>query len=68
MARLPRLVVRLVANSARGGPALVSRDPATGETVWAGATASAGDVFNAVSAAHKAFPAWATAPYSQATK
>ncbi len=44
-----------------GGAALRSRDPAAGEVVWAGATASETDVADAVSAARGAFEPWATA-------
>ena len=42
------------------GAELVSRDPATGDPVWTGATASREDVEAAVAAARGAFPAWAT--------
>jgi len=41
------------------GPALTSTDPATGETVWQGATATAGDVAAAVASARAAFQSWA---------
>ncbi len=44
------------------GPPLVSTDPATGATVWAGATAAGTDVFEAVASALKAFRLWADAP------
>lgn len=44
------------------GPALTSIDPATGAAVWEGATATAGDVAEAVSAARAAFPDWADLP------
>ncbi|MCK5910894.1 MAG: succinylglutamate-semialdehyde dehydrogenase [Caulobacter sp.] len=44
------------------GPELVSTDPATGEAVWRGATASPSDVGRAVEAARRAFPAWADRP------
>lgn len=44
------------------GPALSSIDPATGETVWRGATATAGDVEAAVAAARAAFQDWADQP------
>ena len=47
------------------GAALVSIDPATGEAVWSGATASEADVAEAVAAARKAFPAWADRPRDQ---
>ena len=41
---------------------LISTDPCTGETIWAGAAATAGDVDAAVDTAREAFPAWARAP------
>ncbi len=41
------------------GPRLDKRDPATGEPVWEGTTASADDVDRAIRAARRAFPAWA---------
>lgn len=41
------------------GPALTSTNPATGETVWQGATATAGDVAAAVASARAAFQGWA---------
>ncbi|MDR6625180.1 succinylglutamate-semialdehyde dehydrogenase [Caulobacter segnis] len=44
------------------GPELVSIDPATGEAVWRGATASQADVGRAVQAARRAFPDWADRP------
>ena len=44
------------------GAALTSIDPATGEAVWQGATATAGDVAEAVSAARDAFQDWADLP------
>ena len=44
------------------GPELVSTDPATGEVVWRGATATEGDVAKAVEAARRAFPDWADRP------
>jgi len=44
------------------GPALTSSDPATGEIVWQGATASAGDVADAVASARAAFQGWADQP------
>ena len=43
------------------GPELVSLDPATGQPVWAGGTASPEDVADAVRAARRAFEHWATA-------
>lgn len=44
------------------GPELVSTDPATGEAVWRGATATEADVGQAVQAARRVFPAWADRP------
>ena len=44
------------------GAALTSTDPATGETVWEGATASGPDVAEAVASAHAAFRDWADRP------
>ncbi len=44
------------------GPALVSTDPATGETVWVAQTAAPADVAGAMDAARRAFPAWADTP------
>ncbi|PIC00573.1 succinylglutamate-semialdehyde dehydrogenase [Caulobacter sp. X] len=44
------------------GPELVSTDPATGEAVWRGATASQADVALAVQAARRAFRGWADRP------
>jgi succinylglutamic semialdehyde dehydrogenase len=44
------------------GAAASSFDPATGETVWRGATAWKGDVAQAVAAARRALPAWADQP------
>lgn len=44
------------------GSAFVSCDPATGETVWAGAEAAPAQVAEAVAAARAAFPAWAALP------
>jgi len=44
--------------SAGGGAAFRSRDPATGEVVWSGRAASAGDVARAVAEAREALPAW----------
>lgn len=41
------------------GQALLSENPATGETVWAGEAASKNQVDQAVVAARTAFPAWA---------
>ncbi len=43
------------------GP-LVSLDPATGEVVWQGAAASAGEVHTAVEQARAALPDWSHAP------
>src|SRR5690606_32237574 len=39
--------------------AFISTDPASGDTVWEGAAASADDCARAVAAARAAFPAWA---------
>jgi len=44
------------------GPELVSNDPATGEVIWRGATATETDVGLAVEAARRAFPSWADRP------
>ncbi len=44
------------------GPVLRSHDPATGEVVWEGASASAADCADAVAAARAAFRSWADAP------
>ena len=44
------------------GPEAVSIDPASGQTIWREATASADDVASAVAAARRAFPAWADRP------
>ena len=44
------------------GPEAVSIDPASGQTIWREATASADDVASAVAAARRAFPAWADHP------
>jgi succinylglutamic semialdehyde dehydrogenase len=44
------------------GAALRSIDPATGETVWQAATATASDVEQAVAAARGAFQGWADLP------
>jgi succinylglutamic semialdehyde dehydrogenase len=44
------------------GPELVSIDPATGEAVWRGATATEADVGRAVRAARQAFSDWADRP------
>jgi succinylglutamic semialdehyde dehydrogenase len=44
------------------GPELVSIDPATGEAVWRGATATEADVGRAVQAARQAFSDWADRP------
>ena len=42
-----------------GGELFASIDPATGETVWDGAAATAADVRDAVEAAREAWPDWA---------
>jgi len=46
------------------GEPFVSIDPATGETVWEGASASASDVQQAVEAALRAWPDWADRPHA----
>ncbi|CAM2187013.1 aldehyde dehydrogenase [Paraburkholderia sacchari] len=48
---------------AASGPAFVSRNPGTGETVWSGNAASAEDVDRAVSAARRAFVEWSQTPF-----
>ncbi|WP_321887356.1 succinylglutamate-semialdehyde dehydrogenase [Paraburkholderia bannensis] len=48
---------------AASGPAFASRNPGTNETVWSGNAANADDVDRAVSAARRAFPAWAQTPF-----
>lgn len=50
---------------AASGAAFQSLDPATGEAVWSGASASDGDVRQAFQAARKAFPAWAAQPFAE---
>ena len=40
----------------------VSTNPATGDTLWEGAAASAAEVAAAIAAAHRAFAGWATTP------
>lgn len=50
---------------AGSGEALRSLDPATGDTVWSGAAASAQDVEEAVVAARAAFPTWAATPFEE---
>lgn len=40
------------------GDAIVSHNPATGELLWEGTSASAGEVDSAITAAADAFPAW----------
>lgn len=47
------------------GATLVSTDPATGETVWSGRTATAEDCADALKAARSAFPAWARTPLAE---
>jgi succinylglutamic semialdehyde dehydrogenase len=53
-----------IAGEWRGGrgDVFTSTDPASGETVWEGAAASAADVDAAFGAARAAFPAWARTP------
>ncbi|WP_434660342.1 succinylglutamate-semialdehyde dehydrogenase [Paraburkholderia sp. A3BS-1L] len=48
---------------AASGPAFVSRNPGTGETVWSGNAANAEDVDRAVSAARRAFVEWSQTPF-----
>jgi succinylglutamic semialdehyde dehydrogenase len=47
------------------GPRFASTDPATGETVWEGASASANDVARAVGFARAAGASWARRPRAQ---
>ncbi|MEQ8178528.1 MAG: aldehyde dehydrogenase family protein, partial [Amphiplicatus sp.] len=47
------------------GAKFQSFDPSTGEIVYEGAAATRDDVSEAVSAAHAAFPAWATTPVKE---
>jgi len=47
---------------AGGGPGFTSKNPATGQTVWAGAAATASDVAAAIAAARGAQAAWADRP------
>lgn len=51
-----------------GGEAFVSRDPATGETVWSGRAASEADVAAAFTAARAAFPDWSRASLADRTE
>ncbi len=44
------------------GPAFASTDPATGDTVWQGASASAADCEAAIAAARRAFVFWSITP------
>jgi succinylglutamic semialdehyde dehydrogenase len=44
------------------GPAFASRNPGTGEIVWAGKSATAGDVERAVMSARRAFASWSALP------
>lgn len=48
---------------AAAGPAFASHNPGTGETVWSGQAATAGDVDRAVNAARRAFGAWSQTPF-----
>lgn len=50
------------------GNAFTSHNPATGEAVWEGASASRQDVDLAVKAAQKAFPAWAKLSFTDRQK
>lgn len=47
---------------AGSGERLQSTDPANGEVIWSGSTATHQDVSRAFSVARKAFPAWAQTP------
>lgn len=47
------------------GPAFSSRDPASGEVVWQGASASPADCQAVLAAARAAFPGWSTTPLDQ---
>jgi succinylglutamic semialdehyde dehydrogenase len=47
------------------GPRFDSRDPATGETVWAGATADAADVDAACAAARRASERWGALTFAE---
>ena len=51
--------------TAGGGAAFRSSDPASGETVWEGASATAADCAAAVAAARAAQPAWAERPLDE---
>ena len=46
-------------------PKFTAHDPATGEPVWTGAAASAGDVDAAIAAARQAFEQWGDRPLSE---
>lgn len=47
------------------GAALTSTDPASGETIWHGASASASDCADALAAARGAFASWSTTPLGE---
>jgi succinylglutamic semialdehyde dehydrogenase len=47
------------------GKRFESRDPATGEVLWSGASASAQDVDRAFEAARRALPAWSTRLFAE---
>ena len=47
------------------GSVFTADDPATGETVWQGAAATAAEVDAAMRAARRAFPAWADRPRAE---
>lgn len=47
------------------GEMLISRNPATGETVWRGPAAGEAEVSAAVAAARSAFPDWARRPFDE---
>ncbi len=48
-----------------GGARFVSTDPASGETLWEGAEATAADCAAAIASARKALPGWRAAPVEE---
>ena len=50
------------------GPEFSSGAPSSGEVMWRGKSAAAGDVDQAVAAARAAFPAWADLPFAEREK
>jgi len=50
---------------AGAGEVFASTDPASGETIWSGASADANDVREAFDAARKAFAGWALTPFER---